>query len=269
MFAAGVTPPQVARRLRVSRKSACAWHAAWRADGADALCSKGPSGCLSRMKLLAGVAGAGDGGGAGRAVVADTAPAPELCLPGHAGGAVGPAPQADRQEVGLRRPTPHRPPRSRSWFCLRPRRTRGGATGGSSPCGFAAGGAPRRACPAGAADRTVHGPGNPARGRHRPGPAPARAGAHSSPPGRGDPRGGPLPRRHDHRHHRPPHRAVGDPAGPHSDRRPRRTRRVAPLRSPRPRQQGHRLLRRRLRGRRQGRAAQRAPGAAQEPPASE
>lgn len=50
MFAAGVSPGQVARRLRVSRKSACAWHAAWRAGGADALCSKGPSGYPSRMK---------------------------------------------------------------------------------------------------------------------------------------------------------------------------------------------------------------------------
>lgn len=50
MFAAGVTPSQVARRLRVSRKSACAWHAAWRAGGADALRSKGPSGYPSRMK---------------------------------------------------------------------------------------------------------------------------------------------------------------------------------------------------------------------------
>jgi Homeodomain-like domain len=43
MFAAGASPAQVARRLRVSRKSACAWHAAWRAGGADTLRSKGPS----------------------------------------------------------------------------------------------------------------------------------------------------------------------------------------------------------------------------------
>jgi transposase len=50
MFAAGGTPPQIARRLRVSRKSAYAWHAAWRAGGADALHSKGPSGHPSRMK---------------------------------------------------------------------------------------------------------------------------------------------------------------------------------------------------------------------------
>ena len=46
MFAAGAGPAQVARRLRVSRKFACAW----RAGGADALRSKGPSGYPSRMK---------------------------------------------------------------------------------------------------------------------------------------------------------------------------------------------------------------------------
>jgi putative transposase len=50
MFAAGMKPPQVARALRVSRKSAYAWHADWRAGGIDALRSKGPSGVDSRMK---------------------------------------------------------------------------------------------------------------------------------------------------------------------------------------------------------------------------
>ncbi|MGR3937537.1 winged helix-turn-helix domain-containing protein [Streptomyces sp. BRA346] len=50
LFAQGVAPPQVARRLRVSRKSAYAWHARWREAGVQALRSKGPSGRPSRMK---------------------------------------------------------------------------------------------------------------------------------------------------------------------------------------------------------------------------
>ncbi|MER5910309.1 helix-turn-helix domain-containing protein, partial [Streptomyces sp. NPDC001982] len=50
MFEEGVAPPQVARRLRISRKSAYAWHAQWRACGTEALRSKGPSGRPSRMK---------------------------------------------------------------------------------------------------------------------------------------------------------------------------------------------------------------------------
>ncbi len=50
LFAQGVTPAQVARRLRVSRKSAYAWHARWREAGVEALRSKGPSGRPSRMK---------------------------------------------------------------------------------------------------------------------------------------------------------------------------------------------------------------------------
>jgi putative transposase len=49
LFAQGVTPSQVARRLRVSRKSAYAWHARWWEDGVQALRSKGPSGRPSRM----------------------------------------------------------------------------------------------------------------------------------------------------------------------------------------------------------------------------
>ncbi|GAA0328247.1 hypothetical protein GCM10009540_55150 [Streptomyces turgidiscabies] len=35
MFGQGVRPPEVARRLRVSRKSAYAWNAAWRQAGAQ------------------------------------------------------------------------------------------------------------------------------------------------------------------------------------------------------------------------------------------
>ncbi|WP_443678886.1 winged helix-turn-helix domain-containing protein [Nonomuraea sediminis] len=42
-------PPQVARRLRVSRKSAYAWHRAWESGGVEALRSKGPSGSSCRL----------------------------------------------------------------------------------------------------------------------------------------------------------------------------------------------------------------------------
>ncbi|MFI8529007.1 helix-turn-helix domain-containing protein [Streptomyces aquilus] len=38
-----MTPSQVARRLRLSRKSAYAWHARWRDGGVSALRSKGPT----------------------------------------------------------------------------------------------------------------------------------------------------------------------------------------------------------------------------------
>ncbi|MFF7250764.1 winged helix-turn-helix domain-containing protein [Embleya sp. NPDC008237] len=50
LFAQGVAPPEVARRLRVSRKSAYAWHADWRSGGPEALRSKGPPGRSSRMR---------------------------------------------------------------------------------------------------------------------------------------------------------------------------------------------------------------------------
>jgi putative transposase len=50
LFEQGVAPPVVAERLRVSRKSAYAWHAVWREGGAEALRSKGHSGRPSRMK---------------------------------------------------------------------------------------------------------------------------------------------------------------------------------------------------------------------------
>lgn len=49
MFEQGVAPPVVAKRLRVSRKSAYAWHALWRDGGVQALRSKGSSGPPSRM----------------------------------------------------------------------------------------------------------------------------------------------------------------------------------------------------------------------------
>jgi transposase len=48
LFAGGMSPPEVARRLRVSRKSAYAWHQTWRAAGLDGLHSAGPA---SRCRL--------------------------------------------------------------------------------------------------------------------------------------------------------------------------------------------------------------------------
>ena len=49
LFAAGVRPSQVARQLRVSRKSAYAWHKAWSLAGTEALLSKGPGGQSCRL----------------------------------------------------------------------------------------------------------------------------------------------------------------------------------------------------------------------------
>ncbi|WP_329447092.1 helix-turn-helix domain-containing protein [Streptomyces canus] len=43
LYAHGVKPPEVAQRLRVSRKSAYQWHQAWKDAGAAALVSRGPS----------------------------------------------------------------------------------------------------------------------------------------------------------------------------------------------------------------------------------
>jgi transposase len=51
LFAEGVTPQEVARRLRVSSKSAYQWQQAWRDGGAAALASRGPGG--QRCKLSA------------------------------------------------------------------------------------------------------------------------------------------------------------------------------------------------------------------------
>ncbi|MET8626461.1 helix-turn-helix domain-containing protein [Kitasatospora sp. NPDC004669] len=44
LFEQGVRPPEVARCLRVSRKSAYAWYARWRDGGVEALVSKGSQG---------------------------------------------------------------------------------------------------------------------------------------------------------------------------------------------------------------------------------
>src|SRR5512133_2630973 len=48
-FAEGVTPPEVARRLRVSCNSAYAWRRRWRDGGLAALASRGPGGAACRL----------------------------------------------------------------------------------------------------------------------------------------------------------------------------------------------------------------------------
>ena len=54
LFEEGVRPVQVARRLRVSTKSAYQWRRRWRAGGRAALASRGPGGAVCR--LIAGAA---------------------------------------------------------------------------------------------------------------------------------------------------------------------------------------------------------------------
>jgi putative transposase len=49
LFAQGVTPPVVAKRLRVSDKSAYAWRRSWESGGVEALASKGPGGDPCRL----------------------------------------------------------------------------------------------------------------------------------------------------------------------------------------------------------------------------
>ncbi len=49
MFEQKIKPPEVARRLRVSRKSAYQWHQLWRDGGSGALMSRGPSGSRCRL----------------------------------------------------------------------------------------------------------------------------------------------------------------------------------------------------------------------------
>ena len=44
LFEQRIKPPEVARRLRVSPKSAYQWHQLWRNGGVQALASRGPSG---------------------------------------------------------------------------------------------------------------------------------------------------------------------------------------------------------------------------------
>jgi transposase len=49
LFAQKLKPPEVARRLRVSRKSAYQWHQVWRDGGEEAIASREPGG--SRCQL--------------------------------------------------------------------------------------------------------------------------------------------------------------------------------------------------------------------------
>ncbi|WP_338141178.1 winged helix-turn-helix domain-containing protein [Streptomyces clavuligerus] len=49
LFEREIKPLEVARRLRVSRKSACQWHQLWRDGGVRALVSRGRSGSRCRL----------------------------------------------------------------------------------------------------------------------------------------------------------------------------------------------------------------------------
>jgi transposase len=49
LFAAGVSSGEIARRLRVTRKSVNAWRRAWKAGGTAALASRGPGGAACRL----------------------------------------------------------------------------------------------------------------------------------------------------------------------------------------------------------------------------
>jgi transposase len=49
MFEQDVSPVEVARRLRVSTKSAYQWRRRWRAGGEAALASRGPGGAVCRL----------------------------------------------------------------------------------------------------------------------------------------------------------------------------------------------------------------------------
>ncbi|WP_370268037.1 winged helix-turn-helix domain-containing protein [Streptomyces sp. V4I8] len=49
LFEQNIKPLEVARRLRVSRKSAYRWHQLWRDGGVQALASRGPSGGRCRL----------------------------------------------------------------------------------------------------------------------------------------------------------------------------------------------------------------------------
>ncbi|MET8038780.1 winged helix-turn-helix domain-containing protein [Streptomyces sp. NPDC005345] len=49
LFEQNIKPPDIARRLRVSPKSAYRWHQLWRDGGVQALASRGPSGSRCRL----------------------------------------------------------------------------------------------------------------------------------------------------------------------------------------------------------------------------
>ncbi|WP_395577406.1 helix-turn-helix domain-containing protein [Streptomyces sp. BK79] len=54
LFEQAIKPPEVARRLRVSLKSAYQWHQLWRDGGREALASRGPSGTRCRLSPRCG-----------------------------------------------------------------------------------------------------------------------------------------------------------------------------------------------------------------------
>ena len=101
-FAEGVTPPEVARRLRVSSNSAYVWRRRWRAGGEAALASGGPGGAVCRLsgaqleRLRAALAGRPGGMGMGRGPAVDAGPGHHLDgravpCPVHAAGHLVPA----------------------------------------------------------------------------------------------------------------------------------------------------------------------------------
>ncbi|MFF4315763.1 helix-turn-helix domain-containing protein [Streptomyces sp. NPDC001507] len=49
LFEQKINPPEVARRLRVSPKSAVQWHQLWREGSVQAPASRGPSGSRCRL----------------------------------------------------------------------------------------------------------------------------------------------------------------------------------------------------------------------------
>ncbi|MFF2329532.1 MULTISPECIES: helix-turn-helix domain-containing protein [unclassified Streptomyces] len=49
LFEQRIKPPEAARRLRVSLKSAYRWHQRWREGSVQALASRGPSGSRCRL----------------------------------------------------------------------------------------------------------------------------------------------------------------------------------------------------------------------------
>ncbi len=73
LFEQNIKPPDVARRLRVSLKSAYLWHQMWRDGGREALASRGPSGSRCRLspRCLEKLAGYLDEGPAAHGWVED------------------------------------------------------------------------------------------------------------------------------------------------------------------------------------------------------
>ncbi|MFF8026531.1 transposase [Streptomyces sp. NPDC007896] len=73
LFEQDIKPPEVARRLRVSSKSAYQWQQMWRDGGVQALVSRGPSGSRCRLspRCLERLAAYLDGGPAAHGWVED------------------------------------------------------------------------------------------------------------------------------------------------------------------------------------------------------